>query len=457
MGKGSSIPPASLVPQFLADKYTDLEMGYMLRYCDNKFYIWQEGYYRELGSEYLKLEFTKWAGELADPEYKNTRNNAEEALHHIKTKTVMGAGASVVFLDTFIDQTELGIFRAFQNGLVNIDEMLKDPDRVDIISHTPQFFNLSKIPYDYDPFASCPTWNQIVEKVIPNKEDQVLLQQWFGYHLMSGLSKGKMMFFEGTGANGKSVVLLVLRLMLGEENVSSIPINGFDPDKVFKLAATYGKLANIVEEVGPITSRVEDTIKLFVTGGAITVEKKFKDPFTLNPTAKLTFATNEFPTFNDRSSGLWRRILYIKFPVTISKKEQKPEFLEKDFWLKSGELSGVLNWALEGAKSLNDQGFLETACQKNELEMLKMNSDLLRPWVQDNFEGDPNAKEPTKNILNLFSEAIRNSHLPRLSQRDLFKEIQAQFPKSFRPPNAIQDKDGARKRVVCGIRIRQNT
>ncbi|MFN8846387.1 MAG: phage/plasmid primase, P4 family [Bdellovibrionales bacterium] len=457
MGKETSIPAASLVPRFLLEEYTDLDAGQTLRYCDSKFYEWQEALYREVSSEFLKLQFTRWAEKFVKAKYKNTRQNAEEAIHHIKTKTVMGLGSSVNYLDKFTDKPELGLFRAFQNGLVNIDEMLKDPDHVNILSHTPKFFNLSKIPYDYDPFGSCPTWHQIIEKVVPSEEDQTLLQQWFGYHLISGLSKAKMMFLEGNGANGKSVVLLVLRLMLGEENVSSIPINGFDPDKVFKLAATYGKLANIVEEVGPITSRVEETIKLFVTGGAITVEKKFKDPFTLNPTAKLTFATNEFPTFNDRSSGLWRRILYIKFPVTILKNEQRLEFLERDFWLNNGELSGVLNWALEGAKSLNANGFLETDRKKNEVDMLNMNSDLLRPWVQDHFEADSNGKESTRRILDLFSEAIRNAHLPRLSQRDLFKEIQAQFPNSYRPPNAIQDKDGVRKRVVCGIRLSEDT
>jgi putative DNA primase/helicase len=263
-----------------------------------------------------------WAGKFLPADFSNTKNAAEEALHHIRSKTMLD---SSIQRNSFIaDPSSNNRYLAFNNYIVSLDQLLSGlQKKAETIDHTPDFFNLAKIPYDYDPVSDCPTWKGIVSAILPAEEDRRTLQQWFGYHLLPGLSRNKMMFFEGLGANGKSVVLLVLRLLLGEENVSSVPLSGFDPEKTFKLAATDGKLANICEEAGAVSGRVEEAIKQYVNGGVFTVERKFKDPFPMYPSAKLTFATNEMPQFRDRSEGIWRRLLYLKFGVTIQKKQSK--------------------------------------------------------------------------------------------------------------------------------------
>lgn len=452
----NKITASSLVPKFLDENYRDIFDDLTLRYFEKRFFVWIRGVYKEYDAEAIMLEFTKWVKTQKIPQtrFLNTRGAAEEALHHIRTTCLMTPSDPQKVFNYLIESSDKRHYLSFNNGIVPLNDLLSKPiEKIKVQMETPQLFNVVKIPFDFNPKAECPTWLKIINRVLPNVEDQVLLQEWFGYHLIPSLSISKMMFFDGSGANGKSVTTLVLRLVLGEANVSSLPIAAFDADKTFKLAVTEGKLANICEEVGLINNRVEETLKQFVNGGAFTVEKKFKDPYTMYPTAKLTFATNEMPNFNDRSSGIWRRLLYIKFPVTIPRHEQKREYLEKDFWLGSMELSGILNWTIQGTKNVHKNNFQISKRKNDEVEMLFAQADLIRPWVQDNFEaGDEESYVTSQEILEDFKYAVDNGLLPRASQKDLFKEIRAQFPKSFQPKNARTFPNGKRGRVICGIR-----
>lgn len=458
MKKVEKITSKDLVPKFLDENYRDIFSDSTLRYLNKRFYEWKDGVYIEVDAETIMLTFTEWVkkSNISTKKFSNTKRDAEEALHHIRTTCLMRPVDTHKVLNYFIDSENSDQYIAFRNGIVALNDLLNRPlNEIEVQMDTPLFFNVAKIPFNFNSEAKCPTWLSILNKILPEKEDRILLQKWFGYHLIPSLSNSKMMFFDGSGANGKSTVLLVLRLVLGETNVSSIPITAFDADKAFKLAVTDGKLANICEEVGALNTRVEETLKQFVNGGAFTVEKKFKDPYTMYPTAKLTFATNEMPNFNDRSTGIWRRLLYIKFPISIPQKEQKRDYLERSFWLNSDELSGVLNWAIIGAKAVNQKGFQLSVHKTEEIEMLCVHSDMLRPWVQDNFEaGAPADYVKSSDILEDFKIAVDAGLIPKVSLRDLFKEIQAQFPKSQRPKNALMLPNGKRVRVIRGIRKR---
>ncbi|AGH96630.1 DNA primase family protein [Pseudobdellovibrio exovorus] len=442
-----SKPARFVVDSFLSSEFFNkTAQAPELIYNSGRFYQWKNGCYYETTEENIKTAFTHWA--YKQKNFDNTKRNADEALHHIKTKCQVPN----LTKNTFLNKTS-GYYLAFQNGIVDMDQAINSFFEADVLPHTPIFFNVAQIPYSYVEKSECPIWHKIITQILPNPIDRQLLQEWIGYHFIPGLSFSKMMFFEGHGANGKSVVLLVLRLLLGAENVSSIPLSAFEPDKTFKLASTDGKLANICEEGGQVNRRVEEALKQYVNGGTFTVERKFKDPFQMNPSAKITVATNDFPQFNEKTDGIWRRILYIKFGVTINPKDQKREYLEQDFWLKSGELEGILNWALEGASRLtSNNSFTSSERKKEELLRLKMNSNSIRLWIADRFESIPNFTQPTEIILKTLKMDIESGLVPRVKYPDLFQEIESQFKNAKRPSNAIMYQ-GKRTRVIIGVKF----
>jgi len=151
--------------------------------------------------------------------------------------------------------------------------------------------------------------------VLPDGEDQQLLQEFIGYCLTHDTRHHAALILEGAGGNGKGVVSSVVTSLLGEENVSGVPLNAFGDGQRFRLTETLGKLANIVNEAAQIKGNIEDNFKAYVAGDRMLFERKYGAPFTARPTARWIIATNELPRFSDACEGLWRRLYPIRFGV----------------------------------------------------------------------------------------------------------------------------------------------
>ena len=241
-----------------------------------------------------------------------------------------------------------------KNGNISFDELDED-GRPKLLPHSSNYFTLVKLPYDYDPKAECPKWLEFLDEIMEGDEERIhLLQQWIGYLLTTTLSEQKFIICIGEGANGKGVFFIIVISMLGIENCSSVPLSHFGYR--FSLFSTFGKLLNATSEgIGEITSRSEAVLKEYTAGDMMTFERKYQDPFSVVPTAKLMFATNEFPAFNDRSQGIWRRILLVPFEKTIPPEQQNKHLAEE---LKD-EMSGIFNWAYDGMVDLEKNGFVK--------------------------------------------------------------------------------------------------
>ena len=224
--------------------------------------------------------------------------------------------------------------------------------KIQMYDSTNDVFFRTKLPVEYDRHAACPKWNKYLYEVLP-AEDVTTLQEWFGYNLVPDTSLEKFMLLIGEGANGKSVTLTVLKALLGEGNFPSVRLEQMAGNRTFPIAATDGKLANIASELSVSSVSDVETLKSYVTGEEMEVEQKYKDPFLMKPTARLTFSCNTLPHFNDNTGGLWRRLLVIEYGTVIPPAKRDSRMLQYDYW--TDELSGILNWALEGYFRLKDQ------------------------------------------------------------------------------------------------------
>ena len=208
------------------------------------------------------------------------------------------------------------------NGLVDIDRLL---DRTgDVLQpHSPDWFSTVCLPYEYQPDADCPRFLAFVREILEDDEERItLLRQWFGYLLAGDTSLQKFLILVGEGANGKTVIIVVLTALLGEANVSTVPLELFG--ERFQLTATLGKLANLVPEVGAIDRVAEGFLKAFVAGDRMYFDRKNLPGIDARPTARLMLATNTLPPFADRSGGVWRRLMILPFRVTIPPDRQDP-------------------------------------------------------------------------------------------------------------------------------------
>ena len=132
---------------------------------------------------------------------------------------------------------ELRNYLAMRNGLLDIDALLRG-EAAPLRSHSPLWFSPVCLPYAFDPDASCPHWHAFLARNLEGERSNktLLLQQFAGYLLLPDTSLQRFLMMVGEGSNGKSVICAVLRALLGEDNVSPVPLELFG-DK-FRLAGT---------------------------------------------------------------------------------------------------------------------------------------------------------------------------------------------------------------------------
>ena len=206
-----------------------------------------------------------------------------------------------------------------RNGLYNV---LEDT----MTEHTPDYYSTVQLSVSYDPKADCPLFKKFLSDSMDGDMAQVaLLQEMLGYFLIPVNSAQKCFVIVGAAGAGKSVLLRVLNeLLLGKENVSNVSWQSLN--ERFKTAELFGKLANIFADLP--TKNIDDNgiFKALVGEDFLTVEKKNKNPFSFQSTARLLFSCNSIPkNYGDRSEGFYRRLIIIRFSHTVPKAQRVPQ------------------------------------------------------------------------------------------------------------------------------------
>lgn len=304
-----------------------------------------------------------------------------------------------------------------ENGLINLAGVrIGIPP--ELKPHTPHFVSRCVLPYRYDPAAQCPGWLKFLEEILPDEGSRTLLQQLFGYCLTFDTSRQKFFMFEGTGGNGKSVVTAILRHMVGRQNTTSLSLSRFN-DK-HGLVMTYGKLVNFTGELREKDKIAEDLLKQATGGDLMSFEEKYKPAFSAPFTAKIIVCTNERPAFTDRSNGLWRRLIILPFPISIPPEKQDAQ-LEQTL---AAELPGILNWAIQGAISLNDAGgFKEPHVSIDARMAFQKEANPARQFFEDCCRVDANGQVGTQILYARYKEYVSAGGYRPLNQSHFKKEV----------------------------------
>jgi putative DNA primase/helicase len=146
-----------------------------------------------------------------------------------------------------------------------------------------------------------------------------------------------------------------LRCLLNN-NVTAADLQTICADK-FAAADLYQKFANVAAEIP--SKKLEDSeVFKSLTDGVTLVraQHKYGQPFHFVNFAKLIFSANEVPPTRDKTYAFYRRWILIFFHVRFGDcgLPRDVNILEKI--TTPEELSGILNWALEGLKRLLKQG-----------------------------------------------------------------------------------------------------
>jgi P4 family phage/plasmid primase-like protien len=364
-----------------------LQADYSLRNWRDEFYKWQDGKYTKLSDAEIKKQITTHLRGL------NNNCSICDDDQHIRI-TAQLVNNVLLCVSSFegvhlCEQRELNswddsreslsiVTFVFENGV-----LMKHSQKGDcFIKHKPAYFSVSKLPYDYEPDAKPDRWLQFLNEVMDGDGERIeLLQQWSGYCLSSQNSYQKFMLIAGEGANGKTVFTKIIEKMVGEQNVSHIPLSLFSQQ--FSLYSTLGKNLNSTSESSHRLDELAETaLKSFTSSDAMTFQRKYKEPIHSKPTAKVMLSTNQLPNFADKSIGIWRRMLYVPFDVTIEADRQNHKLVDE----LCCELPAIFNWALEGLQKLKDAGrFAEPRRCIAAIEQYRRDVNPARTFLLENF------------------------------------------------------------------------
>jgi len=308
---------------------------------------------------------------------------SKDEIHHLIKVAVNGSFSSALRneiracleADAFIRHDNLNI----PSKLINLTNGLLDLESFELQPHDPKFHFMAQIESSYIAGSECPKWIGFLKEALGDDLKKIdLVQEFFGYCLNPVTNMEKSLMLLGEGANGKSVVLNVLRGLLGDANCSSIQMENFD-NRNYR-AEFFEKMVNISTETNTKAHVYEAIFKELVSGETITADRKYEQPFSFKNTCKLAFAFNEMPRVDDKSKAFYRRILMVPFNTYVP--EEKQDRLLSTKLLE--EKAGILLWSMEGLKRLRTQGvFTQPESVKNALEAYKRENNNIINFVEE--------------------------------------------------------------------------
>ena len=188
-----------------------------------------------------------------------------------------------------------------------------------------------------------------------DSELQSFLQRMIGYSLTGSTREHALFFLYGTGANGKSVFLSTIAILLGDY-AKTAPASSFTASSTEQhptdLAGLRGARFVTAIETEDGARWAESKIKSLTGGDKIAARFMRCDFFEFIPEFKLIIAGNHKPGLRSVDEAMRRRLHLIPFTVTIPQDDRDPRLAEK----LRAEFPGVLDWAIRGCLEWQQHG-----------------------------------------------------------------------------------------------------
>lgn len=347
-----------------------------------------------------------------------TINDIESVLiKHLPELNQAKRSETMSYLELISENTQSAAVKyiAFKNGILDLETMTLSEFSPDIILQ-------NKIGHDYVPSAYDEVVDRTLDKICcSDKELRSLLEEMTGYMFLRRNELGRCFIFTGSGSNGKSTLIDMIKHLLGSENYSSLALE--ELGERFKTAELFNKLANLGDDISKRYIEDDAIFKKLVTGETVNVEKKGKDPFEFNNYAKLIFSANKLPRINDTSNGLLRRLEIIPFNAVFSEKDADFDPFIIDKLLTKSAMEYMVSLGIQGLKRILSTGFTKAEISlKEKAEYQAVNNPVIAFIRDDNKI----INEPVKSVYLKYGTWCYENGLKPLSHMEFAREIGVQ-------------------------------
>ena len=409
----------------------------MRRYYNGKWYDYDyEDGYKPVSGDSFEQSVTESLIHCYDLKGAISAGLRRDIVDILKTNAFCGLSAQSYHMPCMISSgADVSRILLMKNGYVSVDTIMDSMKagrpRPKTKEDTPDLFSIWRKDYDYLSTAKCPNFLKFLKEVQPKKENREALQMMAGLCLVPDCTYEKVFVLCGVAGSGKTTFLKVLKAMLGKNCYCSIPLAKM-PDQSNGTLLTE-KLANISSDMslGAESGHVEAFLKAVASGEEIPVEQPDGSGIHMaNVMARCIFETNEMPRFADKSNGIWSHLYPIPFNhVFRGTANQNPRLADE---LIEHELSGILNWALEGLFRLRTQKTIPQG-RDSEAALIdcRMVCDPAGAYLMERTEVNLEKRIDSSNLHHHYTLWAEEKGVQVVSGTELMKTVLRMYPNAY--------------------------
>jgi putative DNA primase/helicase len=243
--------------------------------------------------------------------------------------------------------------------LLNCNNGTLDLRTGELRPHSPYDLLTRCLKIDYNPLAICAKWEDFIQGIFDNDEALIqFMKESLGMSLCGDTSEQCIFICHGSGSNGKTTMLETIRIIMEDyglaANIETFQVRknqGIGND----VAELYGARLVTASE-NTMGSRLNEAfIKKLSGKEPLRARRLHENEFQFMPEFTIWFAVNHKPVVKDTSKGMWRRVHFIPFSVTIEGDKIDKHLGEKLL----SESEGILTWLVQGHIDWHTRGHLE--------------------------------------------------------------------------------------------------
>jgi putative DNA primase/helicase len=334
---------------------------------------------------------------------------------------------------------------------IQFKDLLVDIKTGDEFEATPRYFVTNPIPWELhkERFVETPTMDKIFAEWV-GKENVQQLYEILAYCLIPDYPIHRIFCFIGSGMNGKSKYLELLRKFIGNHNCASTELDTLLNSR-FEVTRLHKKLVCQMGETNFNEMNKTSLLKKLSGGDLIGFEYKNKDPFEEMNYAKILIATNNLPTTTDKTIGFYRRWMIIDFPNQFSeKKDILGEIPNEEYEILAVKLLGVLKDLLQ-ERTFHNEGTIEQRKEKYEAK-----SNFLEIFLEQFTIEDINQYITKADFFKKFSSWCKENRHREMSETSVGLQMKKLGVESDKKHfHWLHDGKGGQARIWRGIKWKE--
>ena len=346
------------------------------------FFVWDgEAYKKPLENDYREILESKIKQIIADSESAGVQSFLKQKIGKNRD------------LDEFCDHIAEALSRptrqllapepyylAVKNGVINLLSGSLVPAAYRLFSrHSGDVF--------FDPKAVAPVFENTIKGIFEDDQEVIsFIYRLFGYVMLGEPKHHHFVIFYGPkGRNGKSILLEIVRKILGDYSntmsVASIMVKSHVGDGATPaMAKLPGKRLVIINEPNEKHELDAGLIKTMTGGETITARALYGEVVEFIPEFTPFMLANKIPRCPESDEALWRRLLIVYFGRTFSDEEKDDD---RKKYIIENELSGVLNLLLKGVQDYLANGLKIPQKIKDFAKVQRQSLDPCSAWFAD--------------------------------------------------------------------------